>query len=281
VDGGQLRVVLLEEKLEFQTPYGVLNIPASEIRRIEFALRVTDAEAKKIDAAIANLGNSQYKLRESANGELLALRQKAFFPLQRAAHHKDPEIVHRAEALVYRLQSGLPAEQLAIREKDLIETVDSKFTGRLTTQTLRVKTAPFGEQTLRLSDLVSLRSAGWKSSVIASAAPDPGNLANFQTQVGRTIQFQVTGQAGGQTWGTDTYTIDSNLATACVHAGVLQLGETGVVRVTILPGQGPFVGSQRNGVSTSTLRILPDLLSRRASNGRRSMTNVTCRVGQA
>jgi hypothetical protein len=52
-------------------------------------------------------------------------------------------------------------------------------------------------------------------------------------------------------WGTKTYTTDSDLAMVAVHAGVLKPGETGVVKVTFYPGQKKYVGSVKNGVTSS------------------------------
>ena len=51
-------------------------------------------------------------------------------------------------------------------------------------------------------------------------------------------------------WGTDIYTMDSTLAQAAVHAGVLRPGQSGLVRVTILGPQPGFQGTLRNGVSS-------------------------------
>ena len=81
--------------------------------------------------------------------------------------------------------------------------------------------------------------------------PDPGVLTGFRGQNGKTLYFEVTGNknAGG-VWGTDVYTDDSSLAAAAVHAGVLADGQTGVVKVTILPGQGGYRGTCRDGVES-------------------------------
>jgi hypothetical protein len=81
---------------------------------------------------------------------------------------------------------------------------------------------------------------------------DPGMLYNLNSQVGRVFHFRVTGAQGGPLWGTDIYTTDSMLAAAAVHAGVLKLGQTGVVKVTILPGQATYRESDRHGVSSSS-----------------------------
>lgn len=52
-------------------------------------------------------------------------------------------------------------------------------------------------------------------------------------------------------WGTDTYTDDSSVCTAAVHAGVISFEEGGIVVVRIGPGHSAYVGTTRNGVRTS------------------------------
>ena len=81
------------------------------------------------------------------------------------------------------------------------------------------------------------------------AQPDPGRLTGFRGAIGKTIAFNVTGAAnGGGVWGSNPYTADSQLARAAVHAGVLRPGESGIVRVTVLPGQQTYDSVLRNGV---------------------------------
>lgn len=79
--------------------------------------------------------------------------------------------------------------------------------------------------------------------------PAPDNLAGFESEVGKVFLFELTGQTGGTVWGTDIYTADSRLAAAAVHAGVLQPGERGVVRVELFDtSEVDFEGSRRNNV---------------------------------
>ncbi len=92
-------------------------------------------------------------------------------------------------------------------------------------------------------------------SLIASIADseirdDPGNVTGFHRPVGATLLFRVTGSIDGFVWGTQPYTFDSDLSTAAVHAGALQIGETGIVRVTIQPVQFGYPGTTRNGVTS-------------------------------
>lgn len=76
------------------------------------------------------------------------------------------------------------------------------------------------------------------------------DLRALEKQVGQSFFFQVTGDNRGPVWGTDTYTSDSSLGTACVHAGLLRPGESGVVKVTMVHPLPVFPGSARNGVTS-------------------------------
>jgi len=81
--------------------------------------------------------------------------------------------------------------------------------------------------------------------------PGPENLVAHQQHLGKTFYFEVTGSTVGTVWGTGIYTNDSRLATVAVHAGILRNGQKGVVKVTILPGQGGYQGSFSNGVTSN------------------------------
>ena len=86
---------------------------------------------------------------------------------------------------------------------------------------------------------------------------DPGTLGNVQATIGQVLKFRVTGNADGVVWGTDVYTTDSVLATAAVHAGVLQAGVTGVVKVKLVSPPDQFHGTPRNGVGTNAYGAYP------------------------
>jgi len=88
--------------------------------------------------------------------------------------------------------------------------------------------------------------------VHAPFAPEfaPEKLAALAVQPGQSLQFTVTGSPQGPVWGTDVYTIDSRLAAAAVHAGVLAPGETGVVTVRIVASPDEHPASVRHGVAS-------------------------------
>lgn len=81
----------------------------------------------------------------------------------------------------------------------------------------------------------------------------PGDLTSYRGKNGDSYTFKVTGIATGRIWGGDNniYTDDSNFATAVVHAGVVAVGETALVEVTILPGREGYPSIIRNGVTSN------------------------------
>jgi hypothetical protein len=87
-----------------------------------------------------------------------------------------------------------------------------------------------------------------------AVTPNPGNLSSYKnSKHGDVLYFQVTGKTtGGTVWGVNPYTLDSNLAMAAVHAGVLKDGASGVVKVTIVPGLVKYDGSAKNGVTSNS-----------------------------
>lgn len=68
-------------------------------------------------------------------------------------------------------------------------------------------------------------------------------------EVTYTVDCPPDGTAGNL-WGTDTYTDDSSVCTAAVHAGAITLDDGGEVTFTVLPGQDSYQGSTANGVTS-------------------------------
>jgi gliding motility-associated-like protein len=80
-------------------------------------------------------------------------------------------------------------------------------------------------------------------------------LANNTTyisnpQVGQIYGVTLSGTLNGSVWGSGTYTSDSDLGTAAVHAGLLTNGQTGTVYVQITPGASSYSSTTANGVTT-------------------------------
>lgn len=72
-----------------------------------------------------------------------------------------------------------------------------------------------------------------------------------ESDIGKIYRITITGTVGGAIWGTDIYTSDSYIPCAAVHAGFIANGETKEVYIKVVQGLNEYVGSTRNGVSTS------------------------------
>jgi hypothetical protein len=79
----------------------------------------------------------------------------------------------------------------------------------------------------------------------------PGNMTSYRGQNGFQLECYCpsTTTGIGTVWGTATYTDDSSLCRAAVHAGAITLNGGSIV-ATVGPGQSSYVGSVSNGVTS-------------------------------
>jgi LCCL domain len=89
------------------------------------------------------------------------------------------------------------------------------------------------------------------------ASDAPNNMHGLCDKVGAIYYFRITGMKEGQVWGTDTYTRDSCLGAAAVHAGLLKPEATAVLRVTVVAALESYLGTTRNEVITSDYGNFP------------------------
>jgi hypothetical protein len=253
VDGSRLFLTLQDEQIEVTTPYGKLTIKLADILRVEFGTRLSAESAAKAATALALADSADDKSRDQAWKILTELKESAYPALLRLEQSRHPAVGVKAREMLAALRKSTPEGKLKKIDRDIIYTEYSKIVGRIDSPDLRARTPHFGDLKLRMADLASLQTGNpdEDDDVPTNVQPDPGSLTNFQQHVGRTFYFRVTGNNGGSVWGSDVYTTDSQLSTVAIHAGVLKPGQTGIVKVTIMPGQNGYLGSTRNGVSTS------------------------------
>lgn len=257
-DGTVLSIQLMEERIPIKTKYGDLSINTTDIQRIDFANRIADSATTEALGHIKNLAASDFNDREQATAKLKELAHRAYPVVITACKSTDPEVARRSDEVARHIRNRCDKSLLVIRPDDVIVTADSRISGRITISSVKVLSNQFGEQELRLSD--ARTAVGKDAGIPAEVAPAPGTLGSFNGQFGKELFFKLTGglQVPGITtsvWGTDTYTLDSNLAHAAVHAGVLKPGEEGIIRVRIVTSLQQFVASERNGVTSSTYGV--------------------------
>lgn len=94
----------------------------------------------------------------------------------------------------------------------------------------------------------------WTASytVAAPAAAAAACPASFQDQTAAlTCTCTADATQSGTVWGSGTYTADSSICRAAMHAGAVPAGG-GIVSVAPAPGQASYAGSAANGVTTSS-----------------------------
>ena len=265
IDDSNIKLKLLDEKLELVTKHGILQITVADIRRIEFANRIPADVVEKVLIAVAKLSHADFSVREAATAELKGYRERAYPYVLKALKHDDPEVSRRADEIVKFIQGKTAPGLLEARDTDVVVTDDSKITGRLTAEVLRVGTFQFGDQQLKLADLRTLRTGGGGGAggdEHIAAAQAPGNLSAYQQQFGKELTYSVTGSVpapgtNANLWGTDQYTLDSNIATAVVHAGLAKPGETVTVRVRVIQPPPQFLSTFRNNVNSTAYGAYP------------------------
>lgn len=77
------------------------------------------------------------------------------------------------------------------------------------------------------------------------------SAAGYRGEDGRRIAFLCPPDGEiGSVWGTETYTDDSSVCSAAVHAGLINPVEGGRVVVEIAPGEESYEGTEANGVTS-------------------------------
>lgn len=155
-DGSLVRVVILQESLEVMTRYGKLSVPVREIRRIDFGLHVPDTVEKQIDRSIQQLGSQAYREREDAVKLLVHHGSTAYPFLRKVSHSPDAETAQRVATVMKRISDKVAAEDLRIKDHDVIQTQEFPIIGRVLASTIKAHSSHFGPLDLKLSDLRTL-----------------------------------------------------------------------------------------------------------------------------
>lgn len=121
-----------------------------------------------------------------------------------------------------------------------------------------------GYESANANEVLSSRYGRFDGSFVFPKAP-PGsgtftlgaetwqrNATEYRTKIGETFDLDCApGGPLGNVWGTKTYTDDSSVCTAAVHAGVITVAKGGKVRIEIVAGERSYSGSVANGVTSS------------------------------
>jgi len=207
-DGGQMRMTIADEFLELTTNHGKLKIAVANIRRIELASRLSEAHQKLIEQSIADLSSPQYKTREKATAELIALKEKAYPAVVKISQSSDAEVAKRAKEIIEKIRARVPASRLRWREKDVVYTIDSTITGRIEISGFQANTQQFGPVQLKLPDVLGMHfNAGTEIEVTLDGRYAMNTEAWLDTGVDVTEHVNLTITASGEIdmYATDGY----------------------------------------------------------------------------
>jgi hypothetical protein len=83
-----------------------------------------------------------------------------------------------------------------------------------------------------------------------------------------TVECPPSGKLGGPVWGTGTYTKDSTICVAGVHAGVITVATGGLLTVKRVPGLREYAATERFGVASTAYGAYADAFAVEAAAGR-------------
>lgn len=200
-DGSVIHQVRLAEVFQVKTKFGELSIPLDSIKRVEFAVRLSEEQSDQIDKAIKQLNSKVFSEREAASRQLAAFGVRATGPLQEAARSGEAEVTRRAQAVLDQIRRTVPGDIGASGEKqDVIYTADSVILrGQISAGKLKGDTTTFGPLQISLSDLrsLSLPDRHERLNVDSEAlaqAPDPWLETGIQLEAGEGLNISASGK---------------------------------------------------------------------------------------
>ncbi len=255
-DGSLVKVTLLDTKVEIVTRYGKLQVPLSEVRRIELGVRYPEGALQKIQDAIARLSDPDYKKREAASKELAAFGELAYPLIKRvAATSNSPEAVKRAKALVQEMRDKIPEEKLALRDQDVITTYDFAIAGHIEAPSFKARSPLLGEVDVKLIQARTLRWFGTTNEVKVSVDSAKYGMRNemwLDSNVeisGDKIQIEAKGTVDlmPQSPGQIVAGPEGNQQNGVFRGNGARFGVPGALIAKIGNGQPFLVGSKYDG----------------------------------
>lgn len=164
-DGSTVKMTLVQDDIEIASRYGKFKVPVEDIVRIEFGFRYPEGVEQRVTAAIAGLGDSNFRKREASSTELLELAEYSYPALLEAVKSSDNEVAKRAEDLAKRIEESTDAEKLAIPRHDVIVTKGFAFPGKIDATHFKARTPYFGEIQVALAEIRGLRSIGVSTQI--------------------------------------------------------------------------------------------------------------------
>ncbi len=140
-NGSNLVGELTFPKLEIETAYGTLIVPASDLVKVRIGKKSDPDLLAEIDGLVKDLGADDAAARNRATEQLTRLGRVAETELSVAAKSQDPEVKNRATSLLQEIQNASDDEAASLPEEDELVTIRFTVRGNLKMEKLDLTTS--------------------------------------------------------------------------------------------------------------------------------------------
>lgn len=223
MDGSVIAGELSVDVITVTTEFGKLKVPVKKIISITPGLDSHTKLSQKIDRLIKELGGPDYKAREEAQKQLLAMGPKVSDVIAEHTDSKNAELKRRATELVAKFSEmggqfdvfddGDENKQKAWVEHDLVVTPDFTIAGKITPSAFAVE-SKYGPLQVSLNDIKRAEKEFDEEEVILKKVSVPGQKliqrgmksARIRVKAGDTVTVAATGRITMPPWGSTANT---------------------------------------------------------------------------
>jgi hypothetical protein len=220
LDGSKLAGELTIDRISVATEFGELEVPLIKVRSIRPGLESSPELAKQVLGTIEALGSDDYKAREQAHKDLVAMGLKVHHILEEYRNDENAErkrhvgeILKAFEELVLEQQelaeAGETVEPPLIKQ-DTVVTDDFSIVGKVSPDVFKLN-SKYGELTVNLADLKEANRPRAGKETIRKLVQVPGdNLvqrsfksSNIRVEAGDKISIRADGSVVMTPWGNE------------------------------------------------------------------------------
>lgn len=219
-DGTVIAGKLTLRAIEIDTEFGRLSVPVVRVRAFRPGLESFPEMSKKITTLVENLGSNDFKVREEAQKELLAMGLPIRAELRQQTNDTNSERVRRIRDILTKLdelaeESDDPtAGEQAWLRGDAIETDEFKVVGKIVPQSFTME-SKYGTLAVKLGDIRNAKREVMEESIeIRRVFSVEGQYiaqvqykdSKIRVQRGDRVSITADGRITMSPWGTNATT---------------------------------------------------------------------------
>jgi len=199
-DGCLIKGVILQEKISVVTKYGPLEIPFSDIRRIDFGFHCEPRLENEIILCIKGLSSNDFKVRDHSTKRLVVIGSTAYPLVIKATKSADLECAQRATHIAKEIEGHSPPETLRLKEEDIVYAKAFTVIGRIKDYSFKVVTKYNSQMVLDIESLTAMSLAFVADKKFTIDATRHGSSADdwFKTDVIIEKEMRLSITADGQ-----------------------------------------------------------------------------------